>query len=155
MLLLGLIDLVKVQQLLVPSSHLLLRATLFICALKCDIVVILEHARILLRDLCKTIDDILKQFYLPVVIVVLVVNELYYSAQLDVAPQLLAFELQVETEFSKANGAKSEGLLVSLVQLGGTVHQALVGLTVPHGKHMTQLVTRSLNGPVLHKLRHL
>lgn len=101
-------------------------------------------------------DDVAEESDLPLValIRVLVVHYFYDFSHLLVALELGSLEVKIVAQLSKAHWAESEGLLVGLVQLRGTIHEALVRLAVTHREDMAQLVAGRLDRSVLHELGH-
>ena len=110
-----------------------------------------------LGDWLEVVDKSREQLDLPgeVSIFIVVAHEFKHFPQVHVSLKLVAFKLEVETQLSETNRAEGKWLLVSLVELRGPVHKALVSLAVPHREDMAELVTSCLNGSVLNLLGHL
>lgn len=144
------------NQLLVHSPHLLEVAPFLVRHAAALRRWLKKHMR-LFSSFIEGCYDIVKQYNFPCIaqITIIMIHDLNNFAQLFVPLKLLAFKVQIETQFAQAYGAKSKRLLISFVKLWWSVHKALVGLAVPHGEYMAQFVAGGLYSPVLYELCYL
>lgn len=89
-----------------------------------------------------------------ILIGIVVVHQLKHFLEFEISVQFLAFKMKVECQFPKTHGAHCKWLLVSLLELAGPIHEALVGLAVPQTKDVSQLMTSCFDGSVLHLFGH-